>query len=328
MDPFLIGLLCLYVAAALGIAIWSLSIRGTRAAQRASRQAGLALPEEPLRGTLVRRLLHTLRWSNCCAAVGALLGVAACLVVIDSELPMPENNGVIWLAFAGFVLGGSAGAVLAVLTARTPDATGRPRIARAARRELGDYLDPFELNGARVMAVLGAIVGGATLAWPSEYIGIPPAVTTLLAATGVIAWAILELGGRYVVLARPRIVESEAELAWDDAFRAADLRRLVTAVLLSTTYAVAFGGFPLVFTALRMFVPDEVVMVSVNVSFYAAMAVLITIVVIATRRDPAHHYLRRLWPTVEAQRQAAAQAAAARYAADAAARNAARKASR
>jgi len=319
MDPFLIGLLGLYVALALGIAIWSLSIRGTRAAQRASRQAGLALPEEPLRGTLVRRLLHTLRWSNCGAAVGAVLGVAACLIAIEHDVPLPENNSIVWLAFAGFVLGGSVGAVLAVLTARTPDATGRPRIARASRRELGDYLDPFELNGARVVAVLGAIVAGAMLVWPSAYFGFPPAVTVLLAATGLVAWAILELGGRFVVLARPRIVESEAELAWDDAFRSADLRRLVTAVLMSSTYATVFGGFPLLFEAVNPMLSDTGVMVLVNVSFYVLFGAGVVMLVITLRRSPEHHYLRRLWPELAERNAAAADArvAAAQAAANA-----------
>jgi len=320
MDAFLVGLLGLYVALAIGIVIWSLSTRGARAAQRASRQAGLALPEEPLRGTLVRRLLHTLRWSNCGAAVGALLGVAACLVAIGGEPPTPENNSIVWLAFAGLVLGGSIGDVLAVLTTRTPDATGRPRIARVARRELGDYLDPFELNGARVVAVLGAIVAGATIAWPSEYVGFPPAVTIMLAVTGLVAWAILELGGRYVVLARPRIVESEAELAWDDAFRVADLRRLVTAVLLSSTYAIAFGGLPLLFEAANPLLSDTGVMVLVNVSFYVLLGVGAVVLVIALRRSPEHHYLRRLWPELAPQNAAAAadaRVAAAQAAADA-----------
>jgi hypothetical protein len=306
MDPFLVGLLGLYIALSLGVAIWSLSIRGTRAAQRASRRAGLTLPDEPLRGSIGRRVLHTLRWSNCCAAVGALLGVAACVIAVTTGVPIPENNGIIWLAFAGFILGGSVGAVLAVLTAQAPDATGRPRIARAARRELGDYLDPFELNGARAAAVLGSAIAVATLIQPSVYFGFPPTVTILLAITGLIAWAILELGGRYVVLSRPRIVESEAELAWDDAFRAADLRRLVTAVLMPSCYAIAFGGLPLFFEVANPVLSDTAVMVLANVSFYVFLAIASAILVVALRRDPEHHYLRRLWPDLAPQNTAAA----------------------
>jgi hypothetical protein len=320
MDPIFVVSLALYTGGALGVAIWSLSIRGARAAQRASRQAGLALPDEPLRSSLVRRLLHALRWSCCASAVGALLGVATCLIAVSSGAPLPESNGIVWLAFAGFMLGGSVGAVLAVLTAQAPDATGRPRIARAARRELSDYLDPFELNGARVSAVLGALIAATTLMWPSTFAGLPPTVTILLATTGLVAWAILELGGRYVVLARPRIAESEAELAWDDAFRTADLRRLVTAVLMSSCYAVIFGGLPLLYEFASAVLSQTAMMVAANVSFYVFVALASVILVIALRRDPEHHYLRRLWPHLAAQNTAAA--ANARVAAAQAAANA------
>jgi hypothetical protein len=320
VDPFLTGLLGLYTALALGVAIWSLSTRGSRAAQRVSRQVGLALPEEPLRSSVVRRLLHTVRWSNCCAAAGALLGVAVCGIAVGADAARLQDSGMVWLAFAGFVLGGSIGAVLAVLTVKVPEATGRPRIARPLRRELGDYLDAFELNGARVAAVLGAIIAASTLIWPSSFAGLQPAVTTVLAATGLIAWVILELCGRYIVLARPRIAESEAELAWDDALRAADLRRLVTAVLMSSCYAIAFGSLPLMFDAVGAILPENVMMVLVNVSFYVFITVGVVILVIALRRDPARHYLRRLWPEIAPQNTAAA--ADARVAAAQAAANA------
>src|SRR5690606_502745 len=171
---------------------------------------------------------------------------------------------------------------------------------------------------------LGAIVAGATIAWPSEYFGFPPAVTIMLAVTGLVAWAILELGGRYVVLARPRIVESEAELAWDDAFRSADLRRLITAVLMSSTYATVFGGFPLLFEVANPMLSDTAVMVLVNVSFYVVLAGGVVMLVITLRRSPEHHYLRRLWPELAQQNAAAADARVAAAQAAANARAAAR----
>jgi len=119
-------------------------------------------------------------------------------------------------------------------------------------------------------------------------------------------WAILELGGRFVVLARPRIAESEAELAWDDAFRTADLRRLVTAVLMSSCYAIVFGGLPLVHDAASTVLSQTAMMVAANVSFYVFLAIAVVILVVALRRDPQHHYLRRLWPHLAPQNTVAA----------------------
>jgi hypothetical protein len=324
MSSFLAGLLAVYVAIALGVAIWSLTTRGEQAARRASAQAGLPLPEEPLRSIVIDRLLTTLRWTCCSAAVGALLGVGACIAVAlaANRDPEPSDTGFIWLAFAGFVLGGSVGAVLAVTTAKAPQVTGRPRIARSARRELGDYLDAVELNIARVVAALGTACAIATLILPPTTIFASPTPTlaVVLAATGLVAWTILELGGRYIVLARPRIAESEAELAWDDAFRAADLRRLTSAVLMSSGYATAFAGLPLLAEAARSLLAGTAMSVAADVSFYVFLAILIAAMIIVLRRDPAHHYLRRLWPEIAPQNTAAA--ADARVAAAQAAANA------
>jgi hypothetical protein len=108
------------------------------------------------------------------------------------------------------------------------------------------------------------------------------------------------------VLPPPRIVDSEPELAWDDAFRTADLRRLVTAVLMSSTYATVFGGLPLLFEAANPILSDTVVMVLINVSFYVVLGGGVVLLVITLRRSPEHHYLRRLWPELAPQHTAAA----------------------
>lgn len=308
MSPSLLTLLILYGLAALGLALWAGLTPGDRIAVRVSRRVGLALPAEPLRAKLVHRMRRTTRWTSGVAAVGAVIGIAGVATAAASGAIGPEDTTPIWLAFSGLVLGGAVGAVLAVVTERPTPEPGQPRVARATPRELRDYLDPIELVGARITAALGVATAVALLAWPAArttQVATPVAVA-LLAMAGVVALVVLEVAGRRVVLGRSRISESPAELAWDDALRSDDLRRLVTAVLMTSVYAVIFGVFPLAGALGSLLLPDAVLLVAVNLAFVVLMAAAAVILVLATVRKPARFYLRRLWPEVAAQEARAA----------------------
>jgi len=308
VSPLLLTLLVLSGVAALSLALWAILAPGDRMAARVSRRVGLALPAEPLRGKLVRRMRRTTRWTSGAAAAGAVVGIAGVATAAASGSIGPDDTTPIWLAFAGLVLGGAVGAVLAIVTESRSAEPGQPRVARATPRELRDYLDPIELVGARVTAVLGVATTVALLAWPAArtiQVATPVAVT-LLAAAGAVALVVLEVAGRRVVLGRSRISESPAELAWDDALRSDDLRRLVTAVLMTSTYAVIFGVFPLAGALGSLLLPDALLMVAVNLAFYVLMAAAVVILVLSTVRKPARFYLRRLWPEVAAQEARAA----------------------
>lgn len=302
MTPFLAILLGLYVAMAIGLAVWAILTPGKGLATRISRRVGLTLPPEPLSARIVQRARRTARWTSASAALGALTGVAAVAIVAAMRPLEVEDTGWIWLAFAGVILGGAIGAVLAILTEPHGTNTGTQRVARPARRELSDYLDPIELNGARISTALAAVVAAGVLLVPAARTPSTPApaVVVGLAIAGMVALGMLELAGRRVVLGRSRISESPAELAWDDALRADDLRRLVTAVLMTSLYAVMFGGYPLIGAAAQALLTQDGQLIVINLSFYLLVGAAITIAVIATVRNPGRYYLRRLWPEVAA----------------------------
>lgn len=305
MTAYIATLSALFASAALALALWTSFRRGERMAVRVSRQVGLALPPEPLREKIARRVRRTALWTNWCAAVGAWLGI---LPIIAALLGGREpDSGILWIAFAGFVLGASVGGVLAVLTERRGESVPQARVARATRRTLRDYLDPLELDGARVTTGLAVLTTAATLLWPATQTPLDPAVFTVvvLGAAGVIALVVLEVAGRRVVLGRSRIAESPAELAWDDALRSVDLRRLVTAVLMTSLYAVIFGAVPLLASVADAVLSDVALMIVVNVGMWVFIGAAIAVAVIATLRQPGRYYLRRLWPAVAAQGRSA-----------------------
>lgn len=275
-----------------------------RIAQRASRQLGLAVPEEPFRSVLVARLRRTTRWS-----IGSFATGFAAAIVIGLMLRVPHEASAVadllWLGVGGALLAGSVGAILAVLTEARPTASAGPRVARAAARRMRDYVDPFELGWVRVTAVLGLGLPLVNLALHVETLGGPTPTTALvLGAAGIVELGILEGAGRRIVLGRGRITSDETELAWDDALRASDLRRLTSAVAMTSIYAVVFAGFPLIGAGL-MLLPTTAASVLVNVTAYLAFAGAIIALVVALRRDSPRHYLRVLWPELAAQRVAA-----------------------
>ncbi|PZQ89078.1 MAG: hypothetical protein DI534_09920 [Leifsonia xyli] len=273
-----------------------------RIAQRASRRVGLMLPAEPLLGTVIARLRRSTRWSLVSFVIGFAAGVAWGVVTrADADSAFLGAN-IIWSGVGGALLGGSVGAVLSVLTERRDAVPELERVARPRPRVLRDYVDPFELNWVRVTAVLGLSVPVAAAVAPgTERFGGPSTATALgLGIAGAVTLGILEIAGRRVVLGRARIAGSDTELAWDDALRAEDLRRLVSAVAMTSIYALIFGGFPLVGAAL-LTLPPILTGVLINVGAYLLLAAAIVVLVIAVRRDSPRHYLRVLWPELAAR---------------------------
>lgn len=279
-----------------------LIVTGRRDAERLSRRLGLALPEETAeREAILRGTRRRTRWSLIGAALGYLITVAGLLFATSAGVLPDLGTGIVWTGLAGLVLGGAIATLCVVLGTRHPIDPTRPRVAHARRTELRDYLDPIELGGARVAAALGAgvtvvalILPGAT--WTISGQALAPAI---LALGGLIGLLLLELGGRRVVLARPRVADTPTALAWDDATRAVELRALATAPIMMGSYALIFSGFAALGAGLRM-LPDVAAGILINVSFYVILAVLVTVLVLAISRKPEQFYLRRLWPEVAA----------------------------
>ncbi len=270
--------------------------------ERLSRRLGLALPDDPaLRDEILRRGRHRTLWVSVGACLGFVVTIAIVLAAAVTGLIPDPGTGAAWTGLAGLVLGGAIAALCVVLGSRHPVDPSRPRVAHARRTELADYLDPIELVGARVVAGLGAVATALALALPgsSWMMEGQPLAAGVLAVGGLIGLVLLELGGRRVVLARPRVADTPVALAWDDATRATELRALATAPLMMGAYSLAFGSFASLGPALRL-LPDVAAGILINVTFFVLLAALVTVAVVATSRKPEQFYLRRLWPEVAA----------------------------
>jgi hypothetical protein len=282
---------------ALGIVVVLVSVLSKRSpVERLSRTVGLQPPEPPLLDAVERRGRRLLRWRAVGIAVGIVVSVGATIIAVLADAIPDPGTLLAWIGLTGMLLGAGMASLLAVLTDPTVAEPGAPRVAHPRAIRLRDYLDPLELDGARIIVVLGALAAIATMAWPA------PAATDSLqlvapisAVGGVIALALAEIGGRRVVLARPRTADSPAALAWDDALRSNDLRTLYTAPIMLGLYATIFG-FPAVAIPLLDLLPQTWALVLANTGFYIAIAALIVVVIVALRRQPGRYYLKRLWP--------------------------------
>src|SRR5690606_34857717 len=122
-----------------------------------------------------------------------------------------------------------------------------------------------------------------------------------LPIVAVLSLLVLELGGRRVILTRPRLAASPEALVWDDALRADDLRILATAPLMTGLY-----GFILGLPSLYSLVPQQelggeiVLLTLANVGFFVLMIALLVVVAFAIVRKPEQFSLRRLWPELAA----------------------------
>lgn len=312
------------LSAALGIALalWANLVSPERLAARTAKRVGLQLPDAPLREQIMRRARHTRRWICNCAAIGLILTVGGILLATaGGSIPDPSSS-IAWLAIAGVVLGGAVGALLGVLTDQPQLDPTQPRVAHAQHTTLRDYLDPIELVGARIVTGLAVITGITTalsfVLTPENSTAITGSDLTpaalALPVVAVLGLLVLELGGRRVILTRPRPAASREALVWDDALRADDLRILASAPLMTGLY-----GFILGVPSLYDFIPlqnlggEFVLMLLVNVGFYVLMLGLLVVLAFAIARKPEQFYLRRLWPEIAAQVNAHSHATAAAH---------------
>jgi hypothetical protein len=281
-------------------------------AERLSRRLGLALPADAAeRAEIVSRDRGRIRWIAFGGCLGFIATIAVLLGAAAAGLVADPGAGAPWIGLAGLVLGAATAALGAVLGRRHPADPTRPRVAHARHTALGDYLDPIELVGARVVAILGALATAVALLSPgSSWLGGQPLPATVLAAGGLLGLVLLEVGGRRVVLARPRVADTSNALAWDDATRATELRTLATAPIMMGSYSLVFSGMAGLGSVVRL-LPDAAALIVVNLSFFVLVAAVVAVGVVALSRRPEQFYLRRLWPEIAA---ANASAASTRYA--------------
>lgn len=188
-----------------------------------------APPPPSWRAVLQRKLARRVRGAGAAwLLAGVLLALAAAGAV--PGMSNLERDG--FLLFTLLVAFGAAGVVVADLA--RPEAPGDgPRAARASAPGLGDYVArPMQVL-AGMAVVVAAVMGGAALLlggsrwfeeetlWRSPLPVLAVALPVVVVLAGVAVRRILDA---------PQPARDEAELYWQDAFRAYTLESLVLAV--------------------------------------------------------------------------------------------------
>lgn len=306
MSPLTFGVVSLLLVAIIVIVVAaSLSAPATRA-DRISRRAGLALPDAPLRERILERARTTRLLVTWGGAMGGLITLTALVIAVTTGAIPDPQAATGWVAVAGIMLGTTAGALLRVLAAAPQRDPDQPRVAHARHRSARDYLHPIERIGARVATGAGIVAAIAVVLTPGAFSGdsAASAVSTVaLAAAAAIGLTGLEWGGARIVLSRPRTATSPADLAWDDALRADDLRTLASAPIMTGTYAATVSIQALA-SALPYGTDDVLILALTNGGFFVLVIALVVVLAFALAVQPEKHYLRRLWPDVAARSHA------------------------
>lgn len=256
----------------------------SRSVDRLAAKVGLA-PVPELMTTLERRVQLQRRAIGIGGALGASLVLIGLRFAIGDRWSLQAN----WLTVGAVYGSGALGnAIAALLQPRWW--RGGARLARGVDVTLDDYVPPIERVAARGAAVAG--LGATAVAAVFRRID---GVDLAAGAVVVLSLALFELGARRVVR-KPQPVGSTNELAWDDAFRAVNLRALASAPEITGLYAVL--------AAAAQF--DERAEWT-TIGIVVTTVVVVLIVAIASP-SPARHYLRRLWPDTAAAAEAAERA--------------------
>lgn len=290
----------LAMALVLGIlAATLIPARGHALLERFTREAGLP-PGEHLQPTLQRRLLLRERLRILGGLLGLLLNGA--LAVALTSAGTLDVFGAGWLLTGGMVGGFCLGVAAAGLlpTAISPDS---PRVARPRAVSADDYVSPIEQTASRALAVACGVLAILSLAAQLISGGLSTGLWLTAVVTGALAavfHVVAEIAGGMLV-PRGGPARSEAELAWEDALRAANLRDLLSVPTIFGIQAIPAG----VLTLGEALAPAAFAAVLAPMIIGVLLVGAIVALVIGVRDDPARHYLRRLWPELAARREAA-----------------------
>ena len=268
----------------LGLGLIALTFSARFSADRAesfARSVGLELPAQ-LRAFVTARIARRHR----AGSVGMILGTGAAALLLATDTRSSENFASPFLLFAGSFVGLAIGVAISSVTSsrRTdPDAV---KYARTAAVSLSDYVAPLERTGARIVVALA--VAAVIAAYATGVVTNP--VLAGLAALAVASLVLFEVAGRRLV-ERSQPATSPAELSWDDAVRASQLRDIVTAPLTLGSFSVVIGAGAIVDGMTATF----------GIAALAAVGLAsITLVTVAIVSRPQRYFLTRLWPAVKA----------------------------
>lgn len=262
--------------------------------ERLARRVNLALDDE-IRAEVElfqrRRLLAS--------GVGSALGAVAAFALSPADSPV-RTSAVVLGVFGGVAVGVGFAALAHARRARRVSA---PVTGRLTPIEIDDLVPAAERRGMRIAVIVAAAIVLTTngvLALVDELGAVDPAIH--VATVGFLGLAVIGVGaweGAAPRIARLRPVGGgQQALAWSDALRSLTLRDMVTAPLTAALYAPLTLLGELVSRADgRLGAIAGAALGAVAIAF--AVAVIVMGVVDSapgSRRNPAQHYQRRLWP--------------------------------
>jgi hypothetical protein len=200
-------------------------------------------------------------------------------------------------AMVAFFVGRSVGsAAVAWSEALRPPLPRGPRVARASRPGVGDYVAPVERVGSWLVVAVDAVLVLVLIALrgPVGLPTLPVGLTVAVVIAPAAAVALQEwLAARLV--AAPQITTSSTALAWDDAMRAVTLRDVVT-VTLAIGLTGPFVLLGVLSSGLTGGWPENPAVGVVDALFVALLVPAAVIALVSTALAPWRHFRRRLWP--------------------------------
>lgn len=262
--------------------------------ERLARRVNLALDDE-IRAEVAlfqrRRLLAS--------GVGSALGVVTAFALSPADSPV-RSSAIVLGVFGGVAVGVG---LAALLHARRASRASAPVAGRLTPIEIDDLVPASERRGMRIAVIVAAgivLTTNGVLALVDELGAVDPLVT--VATTGFLGLAVIGVGaweGAAPRIARLRPVGGgQQALAWSDALRSLTLRDMVTAPLTAALYA------PLTLLGELVSRADGLLGAIAGAALGAvAIAFAVAVIVMGvvdsapgSRRNPAQHYQRRLWP--------------------------------
>lgn len=236
--------------------------------------------------------------------MGIIVAGLCALLLSRTWAGAEEASGALFVLALMFVAG-AAGAVLAELL-RPGDAAPGPRTARATSPTVEDYLPPRQRTMARVFVACGVLATvGTLLATATEWFDAGAVLRSPVPvlAVGIPVLALLSWLAARRVLDAPQPARDEAELYWQDAFRAETLSSLSLAAPLVSLLALVVGGSVLDDAASAAAVAagqtGPAWSLALLIGGYLAPFVLVGVAVLVTSaggsRTEMEHFRARLW---------------------------------
>jgi len=264
------------------------------------KSAGMVLPPENSAEVLGRIVGLTSRY----IIVGAVVSVVYTIVVPLALGLGPWDLSGAYVGMAGVIVGLVAGHLNGFARDANRRAANPGPITRPAGVRLSDYLSPFTLVAAAIVAVIAlgslilaiyVIVSDFEFDYERAIFSSPIASSVAYASTFVAL--IVYVVGIAVILRRPQNASSNIALAWDDALTS----QLMFSGLYITCFIIGISTNPL-YSALVQQVPGGGDTDGLRTLLFAGALLLpltiFGVVLASVLTKPTKRYIKRLWPSL------------------------------